>query len=62
MFSKGQMIFAALFAIAFIVAISYAFIKEKDQHRKNYKGVLWILIGFMTFIGLLWLLRTYLKP
>jgi hypothetical protein len=56
------MIFAALFAIAFIVAISYAFIKEKDQHRKNYKGVLWILIGFITFIGLLWLLRTYLKP
>jgi len=61
MFSKGQMVFAALFAIAFIIAISYAFIKERAQHKKNYKGVGFILIGFIAFIIMLWLLKTYLK-
>ena len=61
MFSKGQMIFAALFAVSFIAAISYAFIREKAQHKKNYKGVVWILVGFILFIGLLFVLKTYLK-
>lgn len=62
MFSKGQIIFGALFAIAFIIAISNAFIKEKAQHKKNYKGVFKILLGFIIFIGLLFVLKSYLKP
>ena len=61
MFSKGQIVFAVLFAISFVVAIVMAFKKERAQHQKNFKGVLKLLIGFILFILLLFVLKTYLK-
>jgi len=61
MFSTGQIIFAALFFIAFVVIISLSYRKDKKLHKKNYKGVIWILISFITFIIILFLIKYFLK-
>ncbi|WP_223033110.1 hypothetical protein [Hanstruepera marina] len=50
MFTKGQWVFGVLFAIAFIVALIYAYRKDIKLHDKYYKGSLWILIAFISFI------------
>ena len=62
MFSTGQLIFAACFVVAFIVLMIFSYRKDIKLHRKYYKGSLYILIGFIIFIILLFALKTYLKP
>lgn len=61
MFSSGQLIFALLFIIAFVATISFTYRKDKKLHKKNYKGVKWVLISFMTFIAILFLIKNFLK-
>jgi hypothetical protein len=50
MFTKGQLIFAILFLIAFIAAMVYTYRKDLDLHRKYYKGSVWVLIAFISFL------------
>ncbi|WP_437396977.1 hypothetical protein [Flagellimonas lutimaris] len=61
MFSTGQIIFATLFFIVFVVIISFSYRKDKKLHKKNYKGVIWILVSFITFIVILFLIKHFLK-
>ena len=61
MFSTGQIIFAALFFVAFVVVIFFSYREDLKLHRKYYNGTLYILFGFIAFIALLFLLKTYLK-
>jgi membrane-associated HD superfamily phosphohydrolase len=61
MFSTGQLIFAALFFVAFVIVIFFSYRKDFKLHRKYYKGTLYILLGFIAFILLLFVLKTYLK-
>ena len=61
MFSKGQWIFASFFVIAFVSATIYSYRKDKNLHQKFYKGSSWILVGFLVFIGLLFLIKIYFK-
>ncbi|RIV69932.1 hypothetical protein D2U88_12350 [Flagellimonas aequoris] len=61
MFSTGQLIFAILFFLAFVVIIALSYKKDKKLHRKNYKGVIWILVSFITFIIILFLIKYFLK-
>nr|WP_242535593.1 hypothetical protein [[Muricauda] lutisoli] len=61
MFSTGQIIFAALFFIAFVIIISLSYRKDKKLHKKNYKGVIWILISFIAFIIILFIIKYFLK-
>ena len=61
MFSTGQLIFAALFVVIFIVIISLSYKKDKKLHNRNYKGVAWVLISFVTFIIFLFLIKHFLK-
>lgn len=60
MFTTGQWTFAALFLIAFIIIITYTYIKDKKLHKKEYKGSIWILLGFLLFIGLLFVIKIVL--
>jgi predicted cobalt transporter CbtA len=53
MFSSGQIYFGIGFFIVFVVIISFMYLKDKNLHKKNYKGVFWVLIGFIFFILLL---------
>lgn len=61
MFSQGQLIFACFFVVVFIIAMIYAYGKDKALHQKFYKGNYKILIGFIVFIGLLFVIKVYFK-
>ncbi len=61
MFTTGQWIFALFFLIAFIVVMIYSYRRDKKLHKKQYKGSIWILLGFIIFIGLLLAIKTWLK-
>ena len=61
MFSDGQLVFAALFFVAFVILIYFMYGKDKILHRKNYKGVKWILVGFLAFFLLLLAIKFGLK-
>jgi hypothetical protein len=61
MFSKGQMEFAGFFVVAFVIAMIYSYRKDINLHRKFYKGNYKILIGFILFIGLLFLIKIFFK-
>jgi hypothetical protein len=62
MFSTGQWIFVIFFVIAFVIFLIISYKKDKKVHQKHYKGSFWILIGFITFVGILLALKLWLKP
>ncbi len=61
MFTTGQLVFAILFFIAFVFIMIYSYRGDKKLHKKQYKGSLWILVGFIAFIIFLLAVKTYLK-
>lgn len=61
MFTTGQLIFAGLFFVAFVIAMYFAYGKDKALHQKFYKGNYKILIAFILFIAMLFLIKVFLK-
>ncbi len=61
MFSTGQLIFAGLFIIAFIIIMIFSYRKDINLHKKYYKGSIYILLGFIIFILLLFFIKTRLN-
>lgn len=61
MFSQGQWVFAALFAVSFIVLISYSYIRDKKTYAKFYKNTYVVLLGFLLFVALLFVIKVTLK-
>ena len=61
MFSTGQTIFVIFFVLVFTGLLILSYRKDKKLHKKYYKGSIWILIGFIAFIILLFLLKDWLK-
>lgn len=62
MFSTGQVYFAILFVIVFIILIFLVYKKDLKLHKLHYKGSSkWVLVGFLSFIGILFILKYYLK-
>jgi hypothetical protein len=61
MFSTGQTIFALLFVVVFIIIIASIYRKDKTLHKKNYKGVKWVLLTFIGFIIFLFIIKYLLK-
>ena len=59
MFSKGQVVFGILFAIAFIIFIAWSYKKDLKLHQIHYKNV-WVvgltiiaviaIFGILTFV------------
>nr|WP_026450661.1 hypothetical protein [Aequorivita capsosiphonis] len=62
MFSTGQLVFAIIFFVAFIIVMIISYRGDKKLHKKYYKGSLWVLVGFIIFILLLIVMKTYFKP
>lgn len=50
MFTKGQLIFGILFAIAFTLVLIVMYRKDLKLHKRYYKGTIWVLIAFLSFI------------
>ncbi len=61
MFSTGQLIFALLFFIGFVIFVTFSYRKDRKLHRKEYKGSFWILVGFIAFVVILFAIKFYLK-
>ncbi|WBL26610.1 hypothetical protein PBT91_04900 [Zunongwangia sp. HGR-M22] len=61
MFSTGQWIFAGLFLVTFIVVMVFMYRKDLKLHRKYYKNSIFILLGFIAFIALLFIIKVYLN-
>ncbi|MDD5151628.1 MAG: hypothetical protein PHC28_14315 [Flavobacterium sp.] len=61
MFSKGQLVFATCFFVAFVIAMIYAYRKDAKLHKIFYKGNYKILIGFFLFIVILFMIKIFFK-
>lgn len=61
MFSTNQLIFAICFVVAFVVLLVASYRKDIKQLKKQYKGTIWVLIGFIVFILFLLAIKSYLK-
>ncbi len=60
MLSNGQLIFALLFFIGFVILTVLSYKKDKQLHKKQYKGSKWILAGIILFVVILFLLKIVL--
>ncbi len=61
MFSPGQIVFAALFVIAFTAILIWMYRKDRTWHRTQYNGARWVLVFFIAFIIILFILKFLLK-
>lgn len=61
MFTGGRLVFAALFVIVFTIVIIYMYRKDLNLHKVYYKGSSWVLVAFLSFIGILFLIKFILK-
>lgn len=61
MFSTGQIYFAIFFVIAFVTTMILVYRKDLRQMKPFYKGTYWVFIGFLGFIGLLFLIKVLMK-
>lgn len=61
MFSRGQLIFALVFLIFFTIVVVLSYQRDKKLHKRNYKGVKWVMITFIGFIIFLFLVKYFLK-
>jgi cytochrome bd-type quinol oxidase subunit 1 len=56
MFSKGQILFAIFFFVAFVIGISWAYSKDKKSNKEFFKGsykiLIFALIVFFILFGL----------
>lgn len=50
MFSKGQLIFAVIFVIAFIILMIWSYKKDIKIHKKHYKNTFIVLIAIFLII------------
>ncbi len=53
LFTKGQLIFALLFVVCFIVVLFIAYKKDAKLHKKYYEGSTWLFIILISIISLL---------
>ena len=57
MFSEGQIAFGIIFFIVFSILVAIAYKKDSKLHSKYYKGSYRVLIVFISFIGLIALIK-----
>ena len=61
MFSTGQVIFALLFILDFVLVIVQMYRKDRKWQQKQYKGAGWVLLFFIGFMALLLFLKYILR-
>ncbi|WP_396209918.1 hypothetical protein [Flavobacterium sp.] len=61
MFSTGQIYFAVFFILTFVITMIAVYRKDLKVMKPFYKGTYWVLIGFIVFIGLLFLIKFIMK-
>ncbi len=61
MFSTGQIVFALLFILAFVLVMVRMYRKDRKWQKQQYKGAGWVLLFFIGFIALLLFLKYILR-
>lgn len=61
MFSSGQLIFAGVALLVFIGVMIFSYRKDFQLHKKNYKGIKYVLLAFLAFVALLFMIKIYLR-
>lgn len=61
MFTTGRWIFTIIFLILFTTILFRSYQKDKKLHQKNFKGVIWVFVGFVVLIILLLTIKYLLK-
>ncbi|MDG1572300.1 hypothetical protein OZ410_08235 [Robiginitalea sp. M366] len=61
MFSSGQIAFALFFIVAFTAAMVWVYRSDRETTKKQYKGVGWVLLAFVSFVIILFLLKYILS-
>ena len=57
MFSNGQLLFGLIFFIFFIIIVSISYKKDLKKLNGSYRGIKWVLVGFIIFIAVLVILK-----
>ena len=57
MFSNSQLLFGVIFFVPFIIIVSYSYKKDLKKLNGSYKGIKWVIIGFVLFVGILLVLK-----
>jgi len=57
MFSNGQLLFGVIFFVSFIIIVSYSYKKDLKKLNGSYKGIKWVIIGFVIFVSILLVLK-----
>lgn len=52
-FSKGQLIFASIFLLLFVILMIFAYKSDKDVNRVYYKDVWKILLAVLAIFGVI---------
>lgn len=61
-FTTGRIVFASLFVIAFVIMMIYSYKKDAKNNQKHYQnGALYVAIGIVATIGLLFLSKFLIK-
>jgi hypothetical protein len=61
MFTPGQIVFALLFILVFVLVMVRMYRKDRPWLQKQYKGSGWVLLLFIAFIALLLFLKYILR-
>ncbi|CAM1334800.1 hypothetical protein [Tenacibaculum aestuariivivum] len=62
MFTSGRIVFASLFVVAFIILMIYSYKKDAKNNKKHYKnGAIYVAIGIISVIALLFLSKFLIK-
>ena len=57
MFSNGQLLFGVIFFVSFIIIVRYSYKKDLKKLNGSYKGIKWVIIGFVIFVSILLVLK-----
>lgn len=61
-FTTGRIVFSALFVLAFVLGMIFSYKKDAKNNQKHYKNTaIYVAIGIVTVIGLLFLSKLLIK-
>lgn len=59
--TQGHWVFAAIFAVVFIIAMAIAYRKDSKTHKVHYKGFYLFFAALIIAIFLLFIFKDFLK-